>query len=137
MYYPQDCADVNQPVQGLPAFASQPTDPARRGCGCQWNQQHKSRKSYSDVFPLSNVFQDFMQVEKFIEPKIGREMQAPVKERKQSQHATELDQCGHAQQFSQRGNSQGDQKKTQSPIPEAVLKRFNGVRSQPPSPGIH
>ena len=74
-------------MQGLPAFASQPTNPASGGRNRQRNQKQKSQKTNGDETPLHDVGKYLVKVEVFIEPDVGRKVQANVEKRKESQHA--------------------------------------------------
>ena len=90
MHHAGDAADVDQPVQDLPALAKAANHAL---CGSQGKRNKKNEagetNSYERAF--SNVFDHFVQVEEFVQPDISQEVQHTVKEREQTDHAAKLD----------------------------------------------
>src|SRR5215207_7579009 len=82
---------VDQPVQQLPALSAQPANPTCGGRDGQRDHDDERCKARCNEWTLRDVFQNSGQIEELVEPQIGREMEAAVEERKESQHATEAD----------------------------------------------
>ena len=123
-------AEINQAVQGLPALAAQLSDrPFCRG-ERQGNHQDKGGHSRSDEPALGDVGQHFVDIEKFVEPDVGGQVQRAVEEREQAEHPAQADQPVLPSQFPQRRNRQRDQQESQSAIARAVGDRFNRISAE-------
>ena len=90
MYHSSNCRSVNQPVKRLPPFPAHPPDHFVCRCHCKRYQQYKRGKPGSDEGTLGNVFKNIIPLKKLVEPDIGHEMQADIKEPKQTEHAAEI-----------------------------------------------
>ena len=92
MHYACDCAEINQPVQRLPALTAQSPYPALCWGKSEREHQHEPGKSHGDELALGDIGKHFVHVEKFIKPNVGEEVQGAVEKSEQAQHSPELDQ---------------------------------------------
>ncbi len=114
-------------MEQLPAAAAKAADPTSRRGNRERNQEHEPGKSQGDIRPFGNVFPHFGQVKKFVEPDVGREMQAAVKKGEESEHAPETDQIRQADEFPERCDAQGDQDESQGPVASGVSDELNRI----------
>ena len=90
-------ADINQPMQPLPAARAESLDPAGRRCRRKRNQEHQTREANRNERPFADVAYNFRRVKKFVEPKISQKMEASVEEGEQSEHPAKQREPRHAQ----------------------------------------
>jgi len=124
-------AYVDQAMQRSPALP-EPPDHASRRSRCEGNHQHKSQEPHRDEFSLGDILPNVVPDEKFIEPKIRREMERPIKKRKQPQHAPVLNQPILLRELPQRRNRQRDQQKAQCPVAGCMGNHFQWVCAEIP-----
>src|ERR1700682_353452 len=84
-------ADIDRPMNLLPALTSQTSNPALGGSDGQRNQQYKRRKTHGDISALGDVLSYFRKIEKFIEHQVSNEVQTCIEKSKESQHTPEAD----------------------------------------------
>src|SRR5260370_33233028 len=101
-------AEVDEPVQILPALSTQASNPT--GGGCQREGQHERPGSHAcgDEPALGNVMDHGVHVKKLVEPHEGCEMQCPIEESEKAEHAAKADQPGRARQLPQGSYAEGD-----------------------------
>jgi len=74
-------------MQDAPATAAEAADPVGGGCNRERNKQREREETHRDEGALVDVLPDFVDVEKFIEPEIGGEVQARVEKGEEAEHA--------------------------------------------------
>ena len=123
-----DCADVDRAMQDAPAAAAKAANPASRGRNRERNEQREREEAYGDEGALVDIFPDFVDVEKFVEPEVRGEMQAGVEEGEEAEHAAEADQLGQVKELAQRSDGEGDHEKSQGPVSGTVLDELKWIR---------
>ena len=114
-------------MQLLPAAAAEAANPAGGGSDGKRNQQHERGEADGDITALGDVLPHLREIEKFIQPDVGGEVQARVEKGKQAEHTAETDQIGEAQDFAQRGDGQSEQEEAQRPVAGGVGDELDGI----------
>src|SRR5438874_5347904 len=73
--------NVHQLMEQLPAFSAETGDPFLCGCNGEWNHQDECCESNRDKWSLNDVFYNFMDIKKHIEPEIRDEVQGAIEKR--------------------------------------------------------
>src|SRR5262249_192849 len=81
-------AEVNEPVQKLPALPSQSPDPRFRRGDPERNEHDEARIAGHNKRPFLEIIEHSIESEELIEPDIADEVEGSVEEREQSQHAS-------------------------------------------------
>jgi hypothetical protein len=132
MQDPQRRDEVDQPVQPLPALASQALDHAIGAGRRQRNEQHEGDEADRDEGPLDDVLEHGGDVEEMVEPQEGHEVQAAVEEGEQP-HAAQPDHPVPAREAPQRRHRQRDAQEVQHPVAGAArdgLERLDQLLGQ-------
>src|SRR5262249_8455271 len=129
-----DRGDVNETVQRLPALAAQPADPARGRGERQRDEENKPQEANGDELALGDVGKHLVHVEKFVQPDIGQEMQAPIKKCEQPQHAPKSYEGRNFEDFPEWGNCQRDEQEAQCPVTGSMRDLLYRICAQPSSP---
>jgi hypothetical protein len=125
-----DGAEVDQAVQGLPAFAAHFSDgPLGRGQG-QWDHQCETGHTGGDEPALDHVGQHVVDVETLVGPHPGHQVKRAVEKGEQAEHAAQSDQPILARQLAQRRDREGDQQENQGAVAGAVGDGFNGISTE-------
>ena len=120
-------ADVDQTVQGLPAPATQATNPTFSGSQSERYEQDEAEEAHGDERTLGDVFPHAAEIEGLVRANISEEVQTDISEREEAEHAAEADEVGEIQELTQGRDSQRDQKEAQRPVAGEVLDEFNGI----------
>jgi len=107
--YASDGRNVDQSVQRLPAFSAQTPDPSCGGGKSERNQQYKRGEADGDEFALGDISQNLVQVEKFIQPDVSKEVQTAIEKGEQSEHPAKPDEPRNPKQLSNGGNGKSDE----------------------------
>src|SRR5512146_1306847 len=121
--------DIDNAMQQLPALAETTNPPFGRS-ERQRNQQNKSGTTRRDEWPLIDVLNYRVDVEKLIKPNIGREVQTTVKEREQADDSAVLDQPLYACEAAQRGDRQRYEQQNERPETSLVRNFLDRVGAQ-------
>lgn len=92
MHHAGNGAQVNKPMQLLPALAGQASHHSFSRGKRQRDEQDEAGETGSDERALDYVFRDALKVKELIQPDIGREMQASIKECVETYHPAQSDQ---------------------------------------------
>ena len=86
--------------------------------------------------PFDYVGPHIVEVEEFIQPQPGGQVQASIRKRPQAEHAPETDQVGLVQDSPQGRDGESDQKKPQRPVASGMRDELDRIRTQvvPQSP---
>ena len=114
-------------MQDAPAAPTEAANPAGRGRNRERNEQREREEAYRDERALVDVFPDFVDVEEFVEPEIGGEVQARVEKGEEAEHAAEADQLRHVKELAQGRDGERDHEKTKSPVARAVLDELERI----------
>src|SRR5207245_7440586 len=136
MNHSRDHAEINQPVQQLPTFSTQPAYPAAGGSNRQRNQQYKSGKAQGKKAALGDIGQHFVRVEELIQPNVSKKMEDAVKERKQPNHAPEANEPWLSRKPSQWRDGQRDKQESQRPVPGRMGDDFDRIGAERPVVGL-
>lgn len=128
--YSRRGAEVDESVESLPAFAAKLTNRPLGRRQSQWNHEHEGGHAGSNETALADVGEHLMHIEEFIQPNVRHEVQAPVEESKQAQHAAQADHPVLFRDFPQWSDRQGDQKEGERPIPRTVSNGLDRIRPE-------
>ena len=108
-------AEVDETVQFLPPLSAQPSNRARSGGQRERQHQRPRCHARSDEPAFRDVVQHGLNVEKFVEPHVGHQVESAVKKCEEPEHAPETNEPGHFHHSSSGRDAQRDQKKCESP----------------------
>ncbi len=124
-------ADVDQSMQGLPAFATEAANPTFCRGKRQGDEEYEPEKTDGDERALGHVFPHAAQIEGLVGPNVGEKMQANVEKGEEAEHAAEADEIGKIQQPAKWRNGEGDEQEAEGPIAGEMLDKFDGVGGEP------
>ena len=108
--------------------------PAYRTCGRsdgERDQRQESEESRRNEGAFCDILHYFRQIEKLVQPDIGREMQACIEKSEQTDQPPELDQPRPARDLAQRSDSQRREQENQRPCAGGQSDELNRVCGQP------
>src|SRR5580704_608865 len=123
-------ADVNQPVQYVPAPPTEPPDHSAGGSYCERNHEHECRASHGDERPLVNVGDHGMNIETRIDPDPCRKVQAGVEKGEKAEHAPEANQPVLLEDAAQRRHRQCYAETDERPRSRGMCDEFDRVRAE-------
>ena len=91
-------------------------------------QEEEAREAKGDVGAVRDVLEDVVEIEERVEHDVGREVQADVEEREQSEHTAQPYELVPAGDTPQRRHAQGDEQEAQSPFSGLVGDGLDRVR---------
>ncbi len=122
-------AEVDQPVQRLPAPAEPPRRGASRG-GRQAQQHQEGREAHRDVGALEDVLAQERPLEPEVEAHVGGQVQARVEEGEEPQGPALEDERAPAAEPPDRRHHQAQHQEAQRPQAGGVRHRLDGVRAE-------
>jgi len=122
-----ESADVDEPVQRLPALAAQAANPTSGGGQRKGDQQYEAEEPHGDKGPLGHILPHAAEIESLVRPNVGEEVQANVEESEQAEHAAEANEVGKLQELAERRDGEGDEQEAQRPITGEVLDEFDRI----------
>src|ERR1039457_3168585 len=123
-------AEIDQPMQPLPAHETEAPNPSGGGCDGQRNQQNEPSHANGDETALHHILPHFLNIEKLVQPHPSGQVEASIKECEKAQHPPETRQLGLVQQNSKRSDAKGKEQEAQGPITGGMGDVLDGVGSQ-------
>lgn len=129
MHYAEHRYHIYHAVKRLPALAEPSHHRVCRRHG-KWDQQQKCDEAHRDERPFVNVLEHGAEIKKLVEPDIGYEVQACVKEREEAQHSPITNQQVVARQAPQRCDSECEHQPSQCPGTRGTRNELDGIGAQ-------
>jgi hypothetical protein len=126
----EDGGEIDEAVEALPVLSSEAAYGPSGGGEGERDHEDEGGESNSDEGAFEYVFPDFMEIEEFVEPDVGEEMQSPVKEGEEPEHAAERDEPVLAGYAAERGNGESDEEEEEGPVSGGVGDELDGVGAE-------
>ncbi len=123
----EDGAEIDGAVEQLPASAAEAADPSGGGGDGERDEEEEGGKADGDEAAFLDIVKHIVEIEEFIEPDIGGEVEAGVGESEEAEHAAETDEEGEAEEGAEWSDGEGEDEEAHGPIAGRVGDGLDGV----------